>query len=105
MEKFMKISIHKTLLILMTGALTFIGTSCEDEFQVKRSKDLLIAGPTEVYVGDLNTFQAPLFTYKDTRTWSWTATGTGASETSGEGEFFDVAFQPGTYTFHRSRSL
>lgn len=101
----MKIVINKILLIIMTGTLTLMIISCEDEFQVKRSNELAILGPTEVYVGDENSFQAPLFSYNDTRTWSWTVTGPDASPASGDGEYFDVLFGSlGTYTITLSES-
>jgi len=74
-------------------------TACEDEPTVKRSKNLNIYGPATVYVGDISTFEAPLYTLNDERIWDWEVTGPDADPLNAEGEFFDVSFnQLGTYT-------
>lgn len=81
------------------------GVACEEEHTVIRSKNLSIFGPTESYVGDVATFEAPLYTLNDTREWIWGATGDGASTTVGDGEFFDVRFdKPGVFIVSLSES-
>lgn len=86
-------------------AVIAITTACEDDPTVTRSKNLNIYGPATVYIGDVNTYEAPLYTLNDKRTWSWGISGDGASNTSGEGEFFEVAFnKPGTYSVALSES-
>ncbi len=89
----MRMSINKygTISLALTIIIA-ISTACEDEPTVTRSKELNIYGPTTVYIGDHNTYEAPLFTLNDKRTWNWEVTGDGASSATGKGEFFDVAF-------------
>ncbi len=79
-------------LIFIIGLFTLAIACSDSEEAVKRSNTLNIYGPTEVFIGDENTFEAPLFTLNDSRTWNWNATGAGPSASTGEGEFFDVSF-------------
>lgn len=72
--------------------------ACEEDHPVTRSSDLSIYGSTESYVGDIATFEAPLYVLNDTREWIWAADGDGADPILGEGEFFDVRFdKPGIF--------
>jgi len=78
-----------------------IGSACEDEPTVVRSKNLniLYFGPDEPWVGDDAFFEAPLFVLNDTRVWEWTASVNGTEVLTGEGEFFEFVFEDaGEYT-------
>jgi hypothetical protein len=71
-------------------------TSCEDEFEAKRSNQLLILGSDEVSVGEFNVFGVNDFSGK--LEYSWSVSGSQPSETSGSGREAEVAFDsPGTY--------
>lgn len=95
---------YRTISLALIGIVA-IATACEDEPTVRRSKDLNIYGPTRVYIGDNNVYEAPLFTLNDARTWNWEVTRDGASIATGKGEFFDVAFTKlGTYSVGLSES-
>jgi hypothetical protein len=95
---------YRTITLALISSIA-ISTACEEEPTVNRSKDLNIYGPTTVYIGDNNTYEAPLFTLNDTRTWSWGVNGDGASISTGKGEFFDVTFNKlGTYSVILSES-
>lgn len=81
-------------------AITMVAAmACEEDHPVTRSSNLSIFGATETYVGDVATYEAPLYVLNDTRTWSWGVEGDGADPASTDGEFFDVLFsKPGTFT-------
>lgn len=90
----MKVANRIFIFIVLMAAII----ACEEEHSVTRSEDLSIYGSTETFVGDVTTFEAPLYVLNDARTWTWGVEGDGASTTTGDGEFFDVSFsKPGTY--------
>jgi hypothetical protein len=91
----------KILTILFALSLLIIGSACEDDPTVVRSKTLniLYFGEEEPIVGDDALFEAPLFVLNDTREWLWTASLNGVEILTGEGEYFEFVFEdPGEYT-------
>lgn len=91
----------KIIITFIALTLMVIGSACEDEPTVVRSKNLniLYFGESEPIVGDDALFEAPLFVINDTREWLWTASLNGTQILEGEGEFFEFVFEDaGEYT-------
>jgi hypothetical protein len=91
----------KILITVFTLSIIVLGSACEDDPTVVRSKNLniLYFGPDEPWPGDDAFFEAPLFVLNDTRVWEWTASVNGTEVLTGEGEYFEFVFEEiGEYT-------
>ncbi|MCE2732711.1 MAG: hypothetical protein O9302_11650 [Cyclobacteriaceae bacterium] len=91
----------KIMITCFALSLLVLGSACEDDPTVVRSKTLniLYFGEEEPFVGDDAIFEAPLFVLNDTRVWEWKASLNGTQILTGEGEYFEFVFEDaGEYT-------